>query len=208
MKSIALIIVITCTFLMQNSYSQGVVWRDVPSSELGGVASSDLAGRMRASMAYATKYGFGAGVPTFHQAEKNGEIVYGTTLIPKEYADFKDIPATELGNAGLDDFQERVRQAMTWATNHGYGAGVPTFFHADKGRGIVYGVILIKADKVVFNDIKRSWVRSFDYADTADWMRVATDYAAKNTFSWGFPTFHIASKGYGNEVFGEVFLKK
>lgn len=208
MKSITLITILAFISLFQSANAQGVVWRDVPASELGGVTSTDLAGRMKASMAYATKYGFGAGVPTFHQAEKNGEIVYGTTLIPKEYVEFRDIPATELGNAGPDDFQERVRQAMTWATNHDYGAGIPTFYQADKGRGNVYGVMLVKADKAIFIDVKRSWVKKFDYTNTAAWARETANFAAKNKYVWGFPTFHISSKGNANEVFGGVFLKK
>lgn len=195
-------------FLTLSTFAQGVFWRDVPSGELRGVSINDLAGRMRASMEYATKYGFGAGVPTFYHTEKNGQIVYGTLLIPKESVEFKDIPATELGNVGPDDFQERVRQAMTWATNHGYAAGIPTFFDANNGRGTVYGVILMKSDKLKFMDVQRSRVRAFKNSDTAEWARVGTDVARQRSYAGAFPSFHVGKRGTTSEVFGVFFFLK
>lgn len=206
MKSIILTLILG--FFAFNNFAQNATWRDVPASELNGVASQDLAERMRASMNYAVKYGFGAGFPTFYQAEKNGEIVYGTVLLPKSMVEFKDIPVTELGNVSLDNFQERVRQAMTWASNHGYAAGIPTFNHADYGRGIICGVMLIKMNKVVFKDVRRISLRKFNSDDAADWARVANDYASKNNYLAGFPTFHVANKGFNNEVFGVMLFNK
>ncbi|MEZ0608526.1 hypothetical protein ACAW74_08425 [Fibrella sp. WM1] len=185
--------------------AQGAIWRDVPAGELGGVAVTDLMGRVRASMDYANKYGFGAGIPTFYNGEKNGQIVYGTVLLAKSAVEFKDIPVTELGNVSLTDYQERVRQAMTWATNHGYGAGIPTFYHADHGRGMVCGVMLVKPEAIKFVDVSSLRnVRPFDRADTADWARVAGDWAAKNGYVGAMPTYHVGR----DNVFGVVCFKK
>lgn len=203
MKTVKFSLLLLASFLTHLAAAQGAIWRDVPASELGGVAITDLMGRVRASMDYANKYGFGAGIPTFHNGEKNGQVVYGTVLLAKSMVEFKDIPVTELGNVSLTDYQERVRQAMTWAANHGYGAGIPTFQHADHGRGMICGVMLVKPEAVKFFDF--SWVRyPFDRADTADWARVAGDLAAKNGYAGGIPTYHVGREN----VFGVVCFKK
>jgi len=185
--------------------AQETVWRDVPANELNGVAVSDLQGRMRESMAYANRYGFGAGVPTFENGEKNGQIVYGTVLFPKRYVEFKDIPQSELGNVDLNNFQERVRQSMTWASNHGYAAGIPTFHHANHRSGMVCGTILFKAGSTEFNDVS---LRSIDSNDAAGWVRTVARYAAKTGRIGAFPTFHQATYNDKGQVYGVVFFKK
>lgn len=192
------------------SIAQETTWRDVPANELNGVAINDLQGRMRESMAYATRYGFGAGIPTFENGNQNGQIVYGTVLVPKKYVEFKDIPQSELGNVDLNNFQERVRQSMTWATNHGYSAGIPTFHHADHGRGIVCGTILFKPDAVTFRDIPQSRMELInrDEAGTAGWVRSAVRYASKIGQVGAFPTFHQARYNDKGLVYGVVFFKK
>lgn len=192
------------------SIAQETTWRDVPVNELNGVAINDLQGRMRESMAYATRYGFGAGVPTFENGTQNGQIVYGTVLIPKKYVEFKDIPQSELGNVDLNNFQERVRQSMTWAANHGYSAGIPTFHHADHGRGIVCGTILFKPDAVTFRDVQQGRMEmiSRDEAGTAGWVRSVVRYASKIGQVGAFPTFHQATYGDKGLVYGVIFFKK
>ncbi|MDF7818740.1 hypothetical protein P1X15_14085 [Runella sp. MFBS21] len=192
------------------SMAQETTWRDVPANELNGVAINDLQGRMRESMAYATRYGFGAGVPTFENGNQNGQIVYGTVLVPKKYVEFKDIPQSELGNVDLNNFQERVRQSMTWAANHGYSAGIPTFYHADHGRGVVCGTILFKPDAVTFRDIPQSRMEPInrDEAGTAGWVRSAVRYASKIGQVGAFPTFHQATYNDKGLVYGVVFFKK
>lgn len=73
-----LILLILFLLLSYYSNSQETVWRDVPVNELNGVAINDLQGRMRESMVYTARYGFGTGIPTFENGKKNGQIVYGT----------------------------------------------------------------------------------------------------------------------------------
>lgn len=190
--------------------AQETVWRDVPANELNGVAITDLQGRMRESMAYANRYGFGAGVPTFENGEKNGQIVYGTILIPKRYVEFKDIPQSELGNVDLNNFQERVRQSMTWAANHGYVAGIPTFHHANHGGGMVCGTMLFKAGSVTFRDVKQSNLEKINQneAGTAGWVRSVARYAGQMGWVGAFPTFHQTTYSDKGQVYGVVFFKK
>ncbi len=206
-KSILLFLLFLLSYY---SKAQETTWRDVPANELNGVAINDLQGRMRESMAYATRYGFGAGVPTFENGTQNGQIVYGTVLIPKKYVEFKDIPQSELGNVDLNNFQERVRQSMTWAANHGYAAGIPTFYHADHGRGIVCGTILFKPESVTFRDVQQSRMEMINRneAGTAGWVRSVVRYAAKIGQVGAFPTFHQATYSDKGLVYGVVFFKK
>ncbi|MFN8345978.1 MAG: hypothetical protein U0X91_13285 [Spirosomataceae bacterium] len=205
-----LILLILFPLLSYYSNSQETVWRDVPANELNGVAINDLQGRMRESMAYAARYGFGAGVPTFENGEKNGRIVYGTVLIPAKYVEFKDIPQSELGNVDLNNFQERVRQSMTWATNHGYAAGIPTFYHANHGRGVVCGTILFKPGSVTFRDVKESNMEKINQNDagTAGWVRSVARYAGQMGWVGAFPTFHQATYSDKGQVYRVVFFKK
>lgn len=200
------LIIITLLYIADlSATAQETIWRDVPANELNGVAINDLQGRMRESMAYANRYGFGAGVPTFDNGEKNGQIVYGTILIPKRYVEFKDIPQSELGNVDLNNFQERVRQSMTWAANHGYAAGIPTFHHANHGSGMVCGTMLFKAGSAEFKDIALS---SIDRNDAADWVRTTSRYAGKTGRIGAFPTFYHANYAGKGLVYGVIFFKK
>lgn len=77
----------------QANYGQGIVYgtillkdgtveaRDVSASELGN--PSDNEARFRAINDWATKNGYAAGFPNFHQADYGQGVVYGTILIKK-----------------------------------------------------------------------------------------------------------------------------
>ncbi|WP_149240157.1 hypothetical protein [Dyadobacter sp. 32] len=209
MKTIThiLLIGVACLTSIQ-IFAQEAVWRDVPANELKGVGITENAERMRQSMDYAAKMGFGAAIPTFFHGEKNGRLVYGTVLIPKTDVEFKDIPLSELGNVNLDDFAERVRQSMAWAANHGHGAGIPTFYHADNGRGVVYGTMLFKADRVSFRDIPEGYLTDLNRKDPASWVRAVVKYNNNRSNAGAFPTFHSADKPGKGLVYGVIFFKK
>lgn len=73
------LIIVTLLYLGHlSAIAQEAIWRDVPVNQLNGVAINDLQGRMRESMVYTARYGFGTGIPTFENGKKNGQIVYGT----------------------------------------------------------------------------------------------------------------------------------
>ena len=69
-------------------------WRDVPAAELGN--PQGIMERFRAVNDYAGAHGYIGGFPNFHQAEKDGQLVYGVFLIKEDAAVQRDIPATEL----------------------------------------------------------------------------------------------------------------
>jgi hypothetical protein len=60
---------------------QGVEKRDIPASELGNPANNEA--RFRAVHDWATRNGYVAGFPNFHQADYGQGVVYGTILLKK-----------------------------------------------------------------------------------------------------------------------------
>lgn len=126
-------------------------WEDVPLSTLGNPPLDDFAARMRATQNYAVQNGYIGGFPTYHHIDKGQGIVCGTVLINRNGADWRDVPIGELGNPPLDNIKARMTSAYDYAINHGYIGGFPTFHHADYGKGIVCGIILIKKD---FGELK------------------------------------------------------
>ncbi len=112
---------------------------DIPISQLGTPSSFEA--RFRAVHDWATRNGYVAGFPNFHQADYGQGVVYGTILF-KEGVEWRDIPASELGNPANNE--ARFRAVHDWATRNGYVAGFPNFHQADYGQGVVYGTILIK----------------------------------------------------------------
>jgi hypothetical protein len=127
-------------------------WKDVPLTELGNVSLDDFAARMRATTNYAVANGYVGGFPNGYNADYGAGMVCGTILLRQGSADFRDVPLSELGNPALDDIGARMRSANDYAARNGYLSGFPTFHHADYGKGIVCGIILVKRDAGFWRD--------------------------------------------------------
>ncbi|MFZ5827913.1 MAG: hypothetical protein ACOY94_26715 [Bacillota bacterium] len=69
--------------------------KDILVADLGNPRSIDE--RFRAVHDYAVRHGYRGGFPNFHQADYGRGPVYGTTLLRRAAADWRDIPARELG---------------------------------------------------------------------------------------------------------------
>lgn len=134
-------------------YSLAAQWQDVPLTELGNPSLDDFAARMRATQTYAVSNGFIGGFPTFHQTDYGKGIVCGTVLIGSGGAEWRDVPIAELGNPPLDDIRARMTSANDYAFRNGFLGGFPTFYHADYGRGIVCGIVLIKRSAGEWRDV-------------------------------------------------------
>jgi len=144
--------------------------------------------RNRAVRASAT--GFVGGFPTFHETTQGRNHLSGTVFVTQMSAEWRDVPLAELGNVSLDDFAERMRVTNTWASQHGFIGGFPTFFHADYGSGIVCGTVLVKAVGAEFRDISLLELGSPALDDFEARFRTTQDYAFRNGFAGGFPTLH------------------
>jgi hypothetical protein len=134
-------------------YSTAAQWQDVPLAELNNPSLDDFAARMRATQTYATANGFVGGFPTFYHADYGKGIVCGTVLIGSGGAEWRDVPIAELGNPALDDIRGRMTTANDYAFRNGFLGGFPTFYHADYGKGIVCGIVLIRRSAGEWRDV-------------------------------------------------------
>jgi hypothetical protein len=133
-----------------------------------------------------------------------------------------DVLWSELGYPSLDDFAARMRATDTYATSHAYAGGFPNFFQAQRstptgsalpfatGRAravfpfgsihpgaivTVCGTVLIKEGCGVRRDIPL--VELGDATDIGSLFRSVQDYATRNGFVGGFPTYNLAVSAPG-----------
>ncbi|HAX79405.1 MAG TPA: hypothetical protein DCY88_27160 [Cyanobacteria bacterium UBA11372] len=160
--------------------------------------------RFRAIYNWAVNNGYAGGFHNFHEANygpPNG-LVYGSILIKREAADWRDIPAAELGNPQTSE--QRFRAVYDWAVKNGYAGGYPNFHNADYGQGTVYGSILIKREAADWRDIPASELGNPKNAE--ELFRAISDWVARNGYVAGYPNFHQANYGNGT-VYGVTLLK-
>lgn len=172
--------------------------------------------RMQSAMAL----GFLGGFPNFVDSTVGRDHLGGTILIRSVGAEFRDVPLKQLGNVSLSSFTDRIRAANTWAAaqvspnatgvtaaghpvfDHPYVGAFPTFFHANTAAGVVCGTILLTPDAAEKRDIPQSELGNFSADNFESRFRATQDYATKNGFVGGFPTF-IDHRGIvGSPVFG------
>jgi len=167
-----------------------VEFRDVLAFELGDLKSPE--DRFRAVNKYAYDRGFDAAFPTFYESE-----VYGTWLLKKGVATFRDIPAKDLGDPR--SLEDRFRAVNKYSSDHGFGGAFPNFNEANSREGKVYGTWLFKKDAAEFRDVS-----AFELGDPKspeDRFRAVNKYASDHGFGGAFPTF------YESEVCGTLLLK-
>jgi hypothetical protein len=165
--------------------------------------------RFRAVNDWAVKRGYKGAFPNFHQAEyRDGRgVVYGTILIKEGMADWKDIPAADLGHPR--DAEARFRAVNDWAGQRGYAGAFPNFHQAEyrDGRGVVYGTILLKKGAADWKDIPAADLGHPRDAEAR--FRAVNDWAGQRGYASAFPNFHQAEYGDGRGVvYGTILLKK
>ena len=155
---------------------------------------------------YASLHGFVGAYPNFHRADHGHGIVNGTFLLKAPFAEWKDIPLSELDHCDLNDLAARFRATAVWATNHGYAVGFPNFFQADYGHGIVCGTVLLSSNAVEWRDIPIAELNNVSLTDLDGRLRETANYASRHSFLGGFPNFFQADYGHGT-VCGTFLLK-
>ncbi len=161
---------------------------------------------------YADKSGsnlvrFVGAYPNFHEVRKGNNIIGGTIFLKSTTAGWQDIPLAELGNPPLDDFAARMRATQNYAVRNGYVGGFPNFFHKDYGKGIVCGTVLIGNGGAEWRDVSLVELGNPALDNIAARMTTANDYAFKNGYLGGFPTFYHTDYGKGI-VCGIILIKK
>lgn len=77
----------------------------------------------------------------------------GVVLVRPTHAEFRDVPAAELGNRSLTDHGERFRAAADYAARNGFLGAFPTMFHADYDGTTVLGLILLRQGAGEWRDV-------------------------------------------------------
>ncbi|MGH6796346.1 MAG: hypothetical protein ACREDD_03095 [Methylocella sp.] len=157
--------------------------------------------------AEATRQGFTGAFPNFYEATYGQNHVGGTTFIKKSlWVEWRDVPLADLRNPSLNDFGGRLRATQEYATRNGFVGGFPNFFHADYGKGIVCGTVLIKPQLAVWQDVPLLQLgANVSLNDIGGRFRGTQDYAKRNAFVGGFPNMFDANYGKGI-VCGTILL--
>jgi hypothetical protein len=134
--------------------------------------------------------------PTFHlgPGPQGLGFVPSGVFLTEAAAVWSDVPLAALNNPSLNDFTARMCAANTYATQQGYVGGFPTYDHADHGKGVVCGTVLLKSDGAEFRDVPWSDLGSPALADFGARFKATHDYALRNGFVGGFPTLFHAVK--------------
>jgi hypothetical protein len=156
-------------------------------------------------MQSAASLGFIGAFPTFQESVSGRDHLGGTILIRPAGGEFHNVSLAKLGNVSLTDFVGRIRAANKWAATQvvqtgikvggggifepQYAGAFPTFFHANDATGIGCGTIAIKAEAAESRDVPKSQLNNVAEGDFEGRFRATQDYARKNGFVGGFPTF-------------------
>jgi hypothetical protein len=154
------------------------------------IGQADMAmAAFRNRMAAAPPLGFAAAFPNFRDEHIGLNHFGGTILLKQPAVEWRDVPLVELGNPPLDNFFKRMRAADTYALANGYVGGFPTFYHADYGRGIVCGTVLLNSASAQRRRVSVAELGNPIVADIEGMMRAADEYAHEKMYTGGFHTF-------------------
>lgn len=156
---------------------------------------------------YASQNGFAAGFPNFHEARQGNNLVGGTILIKHGMIAWQDVSLQALRNPNMADFAARMRATQDYAVRNGFIAGFPNYHSANVGGTTVCGTFLLTNAAAEWRDVPLSELGNPPLNDIGARMRSANDYAFRNGFLGGFPTFYHADYGNGT-VCGIVLIKK
>ena len=174
-------------------------WRDISASELGSPADTNIGARFRAVSDYAIKSGFVGGFPNFYF--NNETVNYGTILLGQGAAEWRDVPASELGYRADADIGARFRAVQEYAQNNGFVGGFPNYYFNEI---LNYGTILLRQGAAEWRDVPASELGYPADADAGTRFRAVHDYAITHGFVGGFPNFFADES---KQVYGVILIK-
>ncbi|MCK9861354.1 hypothetical protein [Paenibacillus sp. ATY16] len=104
-----------------------------------------------------------------------------------------------------EDAMSTFRAINVKATEAGFKGGYPNFYKAIYGINTYYGSINFLESNCLFRDIPINELGNPQLNDFAQRMKAVQDYAVKNGFVGGFPTYFIADYHHGI-VCGTILL--
>jgi len=143
---------------------------------------------------------YSCGWPNFERADYHDGrgLVYGHYLLSDAVADWRDVPAQDLGNP--QTLRERFARTNSYAVQQGYQHGFPNFEQANYGAGLVYGTHLIAPGLCEFRDVLAIELGLLpNPADSSMdlWFFEASRYANLKGYPAAMPTGHAANYGQG-----------
>lgn len=162
--------------------------------------------RFTAAHDYARSRGFGTGYPNGHQLGYQEGLRVGTILLRPDAVEWRDLPASEIGNPADDDVWARFSRTNDWAAANGFETGFPNFHQADYGAGTVYGTMLVRLGRAEWRDVPAAEIGNPDPDDVVARFAAINDYAVRSGFMGGFPNGHSAVYD-GNVVYGAFLLR-
>lgn len=150
--------------------------------------------------------GFVGGYPTMSSARNVGYDLNGAVLLRASGVEFRDVPLADLKSPPLEDFGARMRAAQVYATENGFVGGFPTFEHADYGRGIVCGTVLLKKEAAEHRDVPLNRLGG-DIEDFVKRFGETHNYAKELGFVGGFPNMFYADYPDKGRVCGTILVK-
>lgn len=143
-----------------------------------------------------------AGYPNCHENTGVTPAMYGTIVITQGVS-WQDVPVAALGRP--NSARTRLTSAHDWAKTQGAAHGFPTFHEANHGAGVVYGVHLLTAAAVGWQDVPVQSILGNNIDPTTrpleEWFRGAHDWAAGNGRPAAMPNGHYTRNG-GTWVMG------
>lgn len=181
----------------------------IPQFASVNIPESDKAQQMfRHRAEYASKNGFAAGFPNFHEARIGNDIVGGTILIKHGMVEWRDVPQSFFPGAyPLNDFVTRMSVTQDYAVARGFVGGFPNYFHANYGSGNVCGTFLLTNAVAEYRNVSFIELGNPPRNDIRQMFTSVNDYAFRNGYLGGFPTFKISQ--YTSSLFcGVILIKK
>ena len=185
--------------------SQAADWRDVPASALGGRLPADFATWVMAINAYAKRWGYACGFPTFLQTIANNDYAYGAMLFKKGTVQVQEPSADQLANQVIPvvPWFEAVQR---FAAGQNQPGGYPTFETVTQRivgpRGGVSGTIqtfptvILPNSAAEWRDLPASVLNNPGLANPAQHVASMQQYAASQQgFVGAIPTFFQAELG-------------
>jgi hypothetical protein len=133
--------------------SDAVEWRDLPAADIGDPPVDDVWARFSRTNDWAVANGFAGGFPNFHEADYGAGTVYGTLLIRLDRAEWRDVPAADIGDPQIDDVAGRFAAINDYAVNNGFISGYPNGHTAIYDGNRVYGAFLLRGDIAEWRDL-------------------------------------------------------
>ncbi len=176
-------------------------WRDVLISELGHFDPNDFEARIRAVNAYAKRWGYASGFPTFFQGVAANDWVYGSLLFKPGTIQIQEPTASDLGNPPSDP--DWFRAVQQFAAAQKFPGGYVTFEHhvmwqflpVGRRRVDAFETVLLPPETAEFRDVPASKLDGPNLNDPAQHVRSLQKYAVNEGFVGAIPTFYFAEMG-------------